>query len=119
MAKRAVKTAPTELDHSAETIGTALGHVASRVDAWKQQRDELSSEIQKVLHSAQQLMIDLGHTSVVTKGAAALQQLVQRKGGRPKGGRPKGYQMSDATKAKLRAAWKRRKSAAGKAKPSA
>jgi hypothetical protein len=114
MAKRAVKTAPTELNHSAQTIGTALGHVASRVDAWKQQRDELSSEIQKVLHSAQQLMIDLGHTSVVTKGAAALQQLVERKGGRPKG-----YKMSEATKAKLRAAWKRRKSAAGKAKPSA
>ena len=29
-----------------------------------------------------------------------------------KGGRPKGYKMSEATKRKLRAAWKRRKAAA-------
>lgn len=33
---------------------------------------------------------------------------------RRRGGRPKGFKMSEATKAKLRAAWKRRKAGAGK-----
>jgi hypothetical protein len=45
------------------------------------------------------LLADLGH------GTA--EPLVSRR----RGGRPKGYRMSDETKAKLRAAWKRRKAA--------
>jgi hypothetical protein len=45
------------------------------------------------------MLADLGH-SVADAGIS-----------RRRGGRPKGYRMSEETKAKLRAAWKRRRAA--------
>jgi hypothetical protein len=81
--------------------------VARRLDAWKKQRAEIARDIQKVMLSAREMMGDLGD------GAASV---VVRRG---KGGRPKGYKMSEETKRKLRAAWKRRKAAAKGGKDSA
>jgi hypothetical protein len=91
---------------TAESIGAALGHVAARLDAWKQQRAEIATEIQKVLHSAQGMLGELG--GAAGTGASALLRPASSR----KGGRPKGYVMSEETKRKLRAAWKRRKAAA-------
>jgi ElaB/YqjD/DUF883 family membrane-anchored ribosome-binding protein len=99
VAKRRRKSGSPTLNATAETLGTALGHLAAKLDAWKKQRAEIAAEIQHVASNAQKMLSDLGHTA----GAAA--QRVR------KGGRPKGYKMSAATKAKLRAAWKRRKAA--------
>jgi hypothetical protein len=39
--------------------------------------------------------------------------------GQRRGGRPKGYKMSEATKRKLRAAWRRRKAASAASKKAA
>ena len=88
------------LTHTAESLGTALGQVAARLDAWKKQRTAIAAEIHQWLDSAKGLLGDLGETA----GAAPV-------GGKNKGGRPKGYKMSEDTKKKLRAAWKRRKAA--------
>jgi hypothetical protein len=93
-----------------ENIGTALGRLANRVDAWKKQRDELIAEGERLAHIAASYVHDLrGHGET---GAA-------KKAGKNKGGRPKGMKMSEATKAKLRAAWKRRKALAAEPMPSA
>jgi hypothetical protein len=94
-----------QLNATAESLGAALGRVAARLDAWKRQRTEIAADIQKLLHSAQGMLGDLGDKA--TKRASVLLESA-----RNKGGRPKGYTMSEATKRKLRAAWKRRKAAA-------
>jgi hypothetical protein len=86
-------------------MGSALGHVAARVDSWKKQRAEIFADIQRLIRSAQGLLTDLGGSTTA---------VVRRR----KGGRPKGYRMSEETKRKLRAAWKRRKAAAAGDKPS-
>jgi hypothetical protein len=101
MTKRGRRKGSRSLNATAESIVTALGHVAARVDSWKQQRTEIASEIQKLLTSAHALMRDLGHSA----DAPATRDALARR----KGGRPKGYKMSEETKAKLRAAWRRRK----------
>ena len=77
--------------------GAALGQVAAKLDTWKKQRGEIAAEIYQLLDAAKALLGDLGDTA----SAAA----------RNKGGRPKGYKMSEDTRRKLRAAWKRRKAA--------
>ena len=85
---------------SPENIGTAIGQLANRIDAWKKQRDILIAEGERVAGVALDYVRDLrGHTADATKAGAATR----------KGGRPKGMKMSEETKAKLRAAWKRRK----------
>jgi len=96
------------LNATAETIGAALGQVAARLEAWKQQRAEIAGDIQKILHSAHGWLDGIGDArgrrGPSTSPAAAASR---------KGGRPKGYKMSEATKRKLRAAWKRRKAQSG------
>ena len=94
----------SSLTHTAESLGTALGQVAARLDAWKKQRADIAAEIHQLLDSAKGLLGDLRDTSVPAAAA------------KNKGGRPKGYQMSEETKKKLRAAWKRRKAAVKPAK---
>jgi hypothetical protein len=98
MARASRKTA---LNVTAENVGSALGHLAARLDRWKADRASIAADIQQLLKSAQGLLDDVGESATVGF-----------KTGRGKGGRPKGYKMSAATKAKLRAAWKRRKAEA-------
>jgi hypothetical protein len=84
-----------------ENIGASLGRLANRIDVWKRQRDELITEGERLAGVALGYVRDLrGHTDPSI-------------GERPvrKGGRPKGMKMSEETKAKLRAAWKKRKAA--------
>lgn len=104
--KKTVQRGSKQLNATAESLGSALGHVAARLDAWKRQRAEIAADIQKLLHSAQGMLGDLGDQA--TKRASAFLKPTAPN----KGGRPKGYKMSEATKRKLRAAWKRRKAAA-------
>src|ERR1041385_2110831 len=86
----------------AEGIGSALGHMAARVDAWNSQRTVIGRDLEQLIAHAQGLLKDvMGQEAPGTPARP-----------RRKGGRPKGYKMSAATKAKLKAAWKRRKAAA-------
>jgi hypothetical protein len=105
--KRGVRGSP-RLNATAETIGATLGHVAARLDAWKQQRTEIAADIEKLIRSARGMLRDVG--GAASRGAAAA-----RRAATNKGGRPKGYKMSEATKRKLRAAWRRRKAKSAKA----
>ena len=98
MANRGRRKGSETANSAAEAIGTALGHVAARVDAWKRQRAEIQRELQKLLASGQTMLRDLGENAGTVKP-------------RGKGGRPKGYKMSEETRRKLRLAWKRRKAA--------
>jgi hypothetical protein len=101
--KKTTRRRSKRLNATAESLGAALGHVAARLDVWKRQRAEIAADIQKLLHSAQSMLSDLG--DVASTRASALMKSTSPN----KGGRPKGYKMSEATKRKLRAAWKRRK----------
>jgi broad specificity phosphatase PhoE len=107
MAKRVVTTGSNGLNATAETLGTALGRLQARVASLKQERAAIASDLQRLLQSAQTLLADLGHAGVVAVAPS-----------RRTGGRPKGYKMSEQTKAKLRAAWKRRKAATARSKAS-
>jgi len=89
-------------------IGAALGSVADRIDAWKAQRDVLAAEVNALAKAAQAMMTTL----VEGKTDETNRFLASARAPRNKGGRLKGYKMSAATKAKLRAAWKKRKAAA-------
>ena len=81
-----------------EDIGTALGRLANRIDQWKKQRDELIAEGEHLASVALGYVRDLrGETAPPVP--------------RRRGGRPKGMKLSEETRAKLRAAWKRRKAA--------
>jgi hypothetical protein len=88
------------LTATAQGLGAALGQVAARLDAWKQQRDEITADLNRIVRGGLSMLRELG--------TAAAPSAPARKG---KGGRPKGYKMSEETKKKLRAAWKRRKAA--------
>jgi len=90
------------LTKTAEGLGAALGHVAARLEAWKKERDDMTAAIHRILRAGHGILEDLGSAPIAGVRARV------RKG---KGGRPKGYKMSDETKKKLRAAWKRRKAA--------
>ena len=100
MAKRGRQAGSSSLHYTAEAIGKALGHVAAKLDAWKVERTSLAAEVRSLMVSAQSL---LGEVSDGDYRVGSVRK--------NKGGRPKGYKMSAATKAKLRAAWKRRKAA--------
>jgi hypothetical protein len=91
------------MNATAENVGAALGRVAARLDEWKAQRAAIAEEIRGVLSAAERLLGEIGDT-----GGSGGSYAPERKN---KGGRPKGYKMSEATKRKLRAAWKRRKAA--------
>jgi hypothetical protein len=86
---------------TAQNIGTTLGRVAAKLDSWKRQRAEIAAELNRVVAAAQRMLSHLGPDG--TGSPAAVNR----------GGRKKGYRMSAATRAKLRAAWQRRKAAAG------
>jgi hypothetical protein len=103
--RRSSETDANLLTTTAENLGAALGHVAARLEGWKKQRAEIAKDLQRTIQTAQNMLTDLGHDTV----AAGRRGLARS---RRKGGRPKGYVMSDETKAKLRAAWRRRKAAA-------
>ncbi len=91
-----------KLRQTAEQIGTALGHIAGRVDALKKQRAEIAADIHKLVQSAQAMLNDLGHQADPESSGT-------RKGSEQKGGR-----MSPAKKAEQRATWKRDKAAGEK-----
>ena len=84
------------LTATAEGLGVTLGHIAGRVDAWKRDRRALAREIHAVVKAAHAMLHEIGAHPAASAEAR-------------KGGRPKGYTMSEASKAKLRDAWKRRK----------
>ena len=89
------------LETTAEVVGRTLGHFAARWAELDRQRAELAADLTRLAKSM------VGDAQPLAAGKALFQQLK-----RGKGGRPKGYKMSEATKRKLRAAWKRRKAAA-------
>ena len=90
-------------------MGRTLGHLAARWAALDRQRTELAAELARLART-----MAAGGGSPLDGGATLIKEL-----GRRRGGRPKGFKMTEATKRKLRAAWKRRKAAARtKAKPS-
>jgi hypothetical protein len=74
-------------------IAAALGTLSDKVAAWKQQRAAIATELRRLAELANAMLRELGGD-----GAPAR-----------RGGRPHGYRASAATRAKLRAAWKRRK----------
>jgi len=59
------------LNRNAEELGHLLGHVAARVDAWKKQREELASQLSKIVQTANGLMADLGERAAVGRQRAA------------------------------------------------
>lgn len=85
-----------------EEIGTALGRLANRVDEWKRQRAELIAEGERLASVALDYVREL-------RGQQAGAPTPE---GRRRGGRPRGMKLSEETRAKLRAAWKRRKAQA-------
>jgi hypothetical protein len=94
------------LNDTAAAIGAGLGRVAARLAAWQKQRAILAAEIQALATRVQALVGDAAEAT--GRGFAAARAASSR------GGRPKGYKVSPATRAKLRAAWKRRKAAASR-----
>jgi hypothetical protein len=99
MARRRRRT--SSLEKAGETVGRTLGHLAARWAALDRQRTELTAELTRLAKTI------VGGASPARSGPALIKEL-----GRRRGGRPKGFKMSEATKRKLRAAWKRRKAEA-------
>jgi hypothetical protein len=97
------------LDTTAESLGAALGQVAARFDRWRNDRAAIAADLQRLLKTAQGMLGSLDDGPGGEPIAAPPPPKNKRKGGRPKG-----YKMSDATKQKLRAAWKRRMAASKK-----
>lgn len=100
MARRRRRTAA--LEKAGETVGRTLGDLAARWAALDRQRTELAAELARLART-----MAGGGGSPLGGGSTLIKAL-----GRRRGGRPKGFKMSEATKQKLRAAWKRRKAAA-------
>ena len=61
MAKRA--TRDSSLNSAAENIGTALGHVAARLDRWKKDQASIAADLQELLESAHKMLGELGDTA--------------------------------------------------------
>ncbi len=94
----------------ASDIDTALTRVTTRLHAWHAERQQIAAEIRQLIGRANALLEELGGT------APSRAQRPPRSAKR-RGGRPKGFKVSPATRAKLRAVWKRRKAEQeGKAK---
>lgn len=109
MPRRTQGTAPVQ---PADDIGQALGRAAARVELWKKLREEIATEIRRVVAEAHGLLSDLGHRAP-DHVAPLVRSVAPPRPVSRKGGRRRGYKMSEATKQKLRAAWQRRRSAAG------
>jgi hypothetical protein len=55
----------TGLNKTAESIGTGLGHLQTKYDAWMQQRSALASELHDYVTKAKEILTALGHTADV------------------------------------------------------
>jgi hypothetical protein len=84
------------VNRTAEQLGTLLGQVAARVDAWKQQRAEIQAELSAIVKTANGLITDLGQTA--TKTTHRVRQTATRARRR----------FSKATRAKMAEAARRR-----------
>ena len=93
-----------KLDQAAHEIGATLGHLASRMDQWRQQRDDIVAEVRKAVEVGHRMLAELGAVTIGTgkKGSAAV-NLPKRKGGRKKG-----FKMSEEAKAKIAEAARKR-----------
>lgn len=113
MAKRRQVSARVSTE-GVKGLGDSLADVAALIEAWKRQREDIAAEVRAVFSRSQEFLRELGEGSEATVSVPAAVRPKR------KTGRPKGYKASAATKAKLRAAWKRRKAAiaAGMASPS-
>jgi hypothetical protein len=58
MAKRSGGS--VKANQTAEQLGRLLGQVAARVDSWKKQRNELRTDLAKIVSTANRLIEDLG-----------------------------------------------------------
>jgi hypothetical protein len=85
------------LNQAAETIGKSIGNLAAAYTEWAKQRDVIAGELKNYLAAAQKMLLDMGHQTEVS-----LSQAVKR-------GRRKGYKQSAEARAKMRAAWAKRK----------
>ena len=97
---------------TSESLGGALGKLVARIDAWRGQREQIADDLNALIRDAQGMLKDVRRDPRDGR-MGSMAELARV--GRRRGGRPKGFRMSAATKAKLRAAWKRRKAAAAKA----
>jgi hypothetical protein len=84
---------------SSSEIATALGELSKKVSGWKESRATIVRELQHFRDVINSMMRDLD----IAPAAAPSSR---------RGGRPRGYRTSAATRAKLRAAWARRKARA-------
>jgi len=82
-------------------IAAALKHVSARLQLWREQRSLIAAEIRQIIDLAETLLRELDQPDPSGVRRSRL------------GGRPAGYRVSIATRAKLRAAWARRKARAG------
>jgi ElaB/YqjD/DUF883 family membrane-anchored ribosome-binding protein len=105
MAKRG--RSQTQLNATAEGIGTGLGRLAAKYDALVKQRDELAHELRAYLKHAEKLLGNLGHSASIEISRTETQAVKALKGAK--------RQFSPAARAKLRAAAKARWAAAKKA----
>jgi hypothetical protein len=94
-----------KLDQAAHEIGATLGHLASRIDQWRQQRDDIVTEVRKAVEVGHRMLVELGAigTGKSGKKGEALGFLPKRKGGRKKG-----FKMSEEAKAKIAEAARKR-----------
>ena len=61
------KTNNARITRTAESIGSALGHLVGRVDSWNKQRGELATELKRIVSVAQDMLGQLGHGSKPAK----------------------------------------------------
>jgi hypothetical protein len=94
-----------KLDQAAHEIGATLGHLATRIDKWRQQRDEIVSEVRKAVEVGHKMLVELGAvgTTTIGKKGDPFGFLPKRKGGRKKG-----FKMSEEAKAKIADAARKR-----------
>jgi hypothetical protein len=69
-AKRAVSRTPRPATRAAVTIGSALSTVASRVDNWLAQREDLAEELDAVIGRAQSMLASLGDEATAAERRA-------------------------------------------------
>ncbi len=82
---------------------TALREVIVRLNAWKDQRTEIAAQLRQIVATAGRMLTELGNLGTSSSPAPSNR----------KGGRPRGYKTSPETRARLRAAWARRRAAGG------
>lgn len=115
---------------TAQDLATVFGTVKERVDSYNAEREQLAESLRQIIENAQQLLNQLGEPLGGRRGRGKSARImkktnepgIRRGPGRPRGtgkkrrGRPKGFKMSDEARAKMRAAWARRKAASSNKK---